>query len=204
MNVESLIERHRDDWLAATEQARFIVGVRDGALDPQVFRRWLAQDRLFVDGLYPAQARILALVAGDARRVLLDGLVALQAELDWFEQEAGRLGFALDAEQVEDCLDYVDYLHTLAFAPVAVALTAIWAVERAYFDAWRTARPGAEAYRAFVEHWSNEAFAQYVERLRAAADEALAGASAADRAAAERAFLRVVGFERRFWEMVGE
>lgn len=203
-NAESLIDRHRDAWLAATERSPFVRAVRDGTVEREAFRRWLAQDRLFVDGLYAAQARILALAGGEARRALLGGLVALQAELDWFEGQAVRFGVALDVAPIEDCSRYLDYLQTLAFAPPSVALTAIWAVERSYLDAWRAARPGAEPYREFVEHWSNKAFAEYVERLRAGADEALARASGADRAAAERAFRRVVDLERRFWQMTGE
>lgn len=201
ITVASFIERGREAWLEATEHASFIRGVRDGSLDPDSFDRWLVRDRLFVDGLYGAQARVLPLAEGDTRRALLDGLVALQAELDWFEEHAAKRSLALVTSPVDDCLEYVDYLHTMAFAPRAVAFTAIWAVERAYLDAWCAARPGAPEYVEFVEHWAHDGFARYVDRLRAGADEALARASDDDREAAYRAFRRVVGFERRFWEV---
>lgn len=47
----------------------------------------------------------------------------------------------------------------MAAEPHAVALATMWAVEAAYLEAWRTARPGAPAYRPFVEHWTSDAFA---------------------------------------------
>ncbi|MPZ99126.1 MAG: TenA family transcriptional regulator [Dehalococcoidia bacterium] len=200
-DVGALLERYRDEWSASTAGSSFIAGARDGSLDLKSFGRWMAQDRHFIDGLYGAQARVIALASGDGRRALLDGLVALQDELDWFEEQSRGRGVELDVEPAEECLAFVDYLHTLAFAPLAVTLTAIWAVERSYLDAWSAARPGAGPYREFVEHWSNAGFRDYVARLQTAADEALRGASAQERTDAERAFRRVMAFEGRFWRM---
>lgn len=200
-DVDALIDLHRDEWQESTAGAAFIRGARDGTLAEDAFHRWLVQDRHFIDGLYDAQSRVIPLAGGEPRRTLLNGVVALQEELDWLAEHAARLGLELSVEPVEDCRAFIDYLHTLAFAPPAVALTAIWTVERSYLDAWSAARPGAEAYREFVEHWSNDGFRAYVTALRDAANEALEGASATDRVAAEQAFRRVMGFERRFWAM---
>ena len=200
-DVDALIERHREEWEASTSAPAFIAGARDGTLDTGAFERWLAQDRHFIDGLYDAQLRVAALASDKARRTLLDGVVALQEELDWFAEQSVERGIRLDVEPVDDCLAFVEYLLTLAFAPLAVALTAIWAVERSYLDAWGAARPGAERYREFVEHWSSEGFHAYVDRLRDAANEALSAASEGDRREAGHAFRRVMAFERRFWQM---
>lgn len=200
-DVDAFIDRHRQEWEASTSRAAFIAGARDGTLSEEAFQRWLVQDRHFIDGLYDAQARVIPLAAGEVRRTLLDGVVALQEELDWLAGHAARRALDLAVDPVNDCRAFVEYLHTLAFATPAVALTAIWAVERSYLDAWSAARPGARAYREFVEHWSDAGFRAYVERLTAGANEALESASAADRAAAEHAFRRVMAFERRFWEM---
>ncbi len=200
-DVDTLIELHRDEWQASTAGAAFIAGARDGSLPQEAFQRWLVQDRHFIDSLYDAQSRIIPLATGEARRVMLNGVVALQDELDWLADHAQRLDLDLSVEPVEDCRAFIDYLHTLTFAPPGVALTAIWTVERSYLDAWSAARPGAAPYREFIEHWSNEGFQAYVTGLRDAANEVLEAASPADRAAAERAFRRVMAFERRFWAM---
>lgn len=200
-DVDALVTFHYDQWAPSTSGAAFIQGARDGSLDDAAFDRWLVQDRHFIDGLYDAQARVIPLARGEARRTLLNGVVALQEELDWLADHATRRGLDLTVDPVEDCRAFVEYLHTLAFATPAVALTAIWAVERSYLDAWSGARPGAEAYREFIEHWSNDGFRGYVTALRDGANEALEAASERDRLAAERAFRRVMSFERRFWQM---
>jgi formylaminopyrimidine deformylase / aminopyrimidine aminohydrolase len=173
----------------------------DGTLPQEAFRRWLIQDRHFIDGLYQAQARVIPLVTGEARRTLLNGVVALQEEMDWLADRATHLGLDLAAEPVDDCLAFTDYLQTLAFVAPSVALTAIWAVERSYLDAWSAARPGAAPYREFVEHWSNDGFRAYVDALHRAANEALQAAATAEHAGAHLAFRRVMTFERRFWAM---
>jgi thiaminase/transcriptional activator TenA len=74
-------------------------------------------------------------------------------------------------------------------------MTALWSLERAYLEAWQSARPGAPAYRAFVEHWTTPAFGEYVAALEQAADAAH-GANEA-----EAAFLEVVRLERAFWDI---
>lgn len=201
VDVGALIKGHRDEWDASTSASPFIASVRSGTLDAGAVERWLAQDRHFIDGLYDAQLRIAALASGEARRVLVEGVVALQEELDWLAVQSVERGIHLDVEPVDACLAFVEYLQTLSFAPLAVALTAIWAVERSYLDAWSAARPGAQRYREFVEHWSNDDFQTYVARLQEAADAALHAASDSDREEAGRAFGRVMQFERRFWQM---
>ena len=200
-DVEQLIEHHRSAWDEATSNASFIAGARDGSLSERSLQRWLVQDRHFIDGLYQAQSRVIPLVTGEARRTLLNGVVALQEELDWLGDRASHLGLDLADEPVDDCLAFTDYLQTLAFVAPPVALTAVWAVERSYFDAWSAARPGAAPYREFVEHWSNDGFRAYVSALHRAANDALRGAAAAEHAGAQRAFRRVMRFERRFWAM---
>ena len=135
VDVGALIERYRNEWDASTSASPFIASVRSGTLDAGAFERWLAQDRHFIDGLYDAQLRIAALASGEARRALLQGVVALQEELDWLAEQSVERGIHLDVEPVDACLAFVEYLHTLSFAPLAVALTAIWTVERSYLDA---------------------------------------------------------------------
>ena len=73
----------------------------------------------------------------------------------------------------------------------------LWALERAYLEAWRTALPAAPVFREFVEHWTNDAFAAYVSELEAATNRVLEPAGDAER----EAFRRVAQHERAFWQM---
>ena len=78
---------------------------------------------------------------------------------------------------------------------------ALWAIERAYLEAWRSAAPGHPDYQEFAEHWTVPEFAAYVDALEEAANTALKEASAEEQKEAERAFLGVARLEWDFWEM---
>jgi thiaminase/transcriptional activator TenA len=199
----ALLRAHRHLWRLANRNP-FVLGIKDGSLQKAAFDRWLVQDRHFADGLFVAQARILALAPRQDRSLLLGGLEALAAELVWFEAKlkARRLGPEGAIHPV--CRAYVDYLLTLAFAPYAAAIVAVWALERAYLEAWGYAKPGARPYREYVERWTSSAFAAYVRALERAAAAALREASNREAAQAEAAFVQVVLYELDFWSMTLE
>ena len=130
--------------------------------------------------------------------LLAGGIGAFTAELGWFEGLASERGVGLDAEPAPDAVAYLSYLTELSGAPYPVAMTGMWAVELAYLEAWRGALGGAERYAAVIEHWANDEFAVFVERLAAVADREL-GAALDHHEAAEVAFRRVLEHEARFW-----
>jgi len=80
-------------------------------------------------------------------------------------------------------------------------VVALWAIERAYLEAWRGAAPGSAALREFVDHWTVPAFSDYVVSLERAADAALRTASEKAVTAAENAFEAVARLEADFWDM---
>ncbi|GAB3195817.1 hypothetical protein GCM10027261_17060 [Geodermatophilus arenarius] len=189
MPVADLLVRHADAWGRATRHP-FLDAVRDGTLPPAAFDTWLVQDAYFVADLLRFQARLLARAPRAAQGVLAAGCVALVAELDWFGEQATARGLDLDAPQLPATIAYGDLLYRLDAADLPTALTALWTVERTYLDAWSAARPGAEPYREFVEHWTAPGFAEYVAGL-----EAVAGG------APDSVFLEVVAAETAFWQM---
>jgi len=193
-----LIERHPEAWHAATHHP-FLDAVRDGALPADAFAAWLTQDYLFVGDLLAAQARLLARAPRPDHRVLAGGLVAVEAELGWFEGQAGRWSIALAAPRHPTTVAYNAALEGLDREPYGAALVALWALERAYLEAWRGAAPGQVAYREFVDHWTTPAFAAYVVGLEAAADRALVAGDT--EGVVERAFREVVRLEQAFWAM---
>ena len=196
MTAQKLIESEPELWRAATHHP-FLDGVRDGTLPPEVFARWLVQDYQFGAALTRVEARYLAGAPREDLALLAVGVQAMVAELDWFEQKAAERELHLGAPLHPTARAYIDYLYTLCDRPYSVQLTALWALERAYLDAWRGASPGAEAFREFVEHWTNDAFASYVAALEAATSRVLGQNADAER----DAFRQVARHERAFWEM---
>jgi thiaminase/transcriptional activator TenA len=184
------VARHPEEWGAATRHP-FLEGVRDGSLPEAAFGTWLVQDYLFVFDLLRFQGRLLSVAPRAGQRVLVGGLVALEAELGWFESQAARLHLRLDLERHSVTKAYRRRL--LFYADDwARGITALWTGERAYLESWSGMAPGTAAYREFVEHWTHPDFSAYVGEL-----ERLVEAAGPD----EGAFLAVCGLERNFWEM---
>ena len=165
------------------------------------FGTWLVQDYLFVGDLGGFQARLLARSPGVTQAAIAGGLVALVDELGWFEKQAEHVGLELDAVRRPTTEGYRDFMAGLEEKRYPAGIVALWAMERAYLEAWQSAAPGHPDYREFVEHWTVPEFAAYVSALEVAADAALKEASAEEREEAELAFLNTARLERDFWEM---
>ena len=198
MQALELLERHPAAWRGATQHP-FLDAVREGALPVGTFEAWLMQDYLFVADLLVFQSRLLARAPRPDQAVLAGGLVAVEAELGWFEEKAGELGLELGVPPHPATAAYRDFLLGLEHEPYAAGITALWALERAYLEAWKNASPGHPDYREFVEHWTTPQFADYVAGLEKAAGSALSFGDEGERA--EAAFLEVTRHEKEFWEM---
>ena len=196
MTTRELIAADAELWHAATHHP-FLEGVRDGTLDPAAFSRWLVQDYQFALALTGVEALYLAHAPREDLGVLAQGIQAMVVELAWFEGKAAERGLDLDAPLHPTARAYVDSLQATAYGPYAVQLTALWALERAYLEAWRTALPSASAYREYVEHWTNPAYGAWVEALEGAANRVLANAGEPER----DAFRWIASYERDFWQM---
>ena len=200
METSRLLDHHQEEWREATHHS-FLEAVSEGSFPAGSFEAWLAQDYLFASDLLVFQARLLARTPRPAQAVVAGGLVAIEAELSWFEEKARERGLDLETPRHPTTVAYRDLMTILEGEPYPVAVTALWAIEQAYLEAWRGAAPGYPDYREFVEHWTTEEFAGYVAGLREAADAALETADEDERKQAEAAFLEVARLEREFWEM---
>lgn len=196
--TERLLARHAEAWQAATHHP-FLDAVRDGTLPGGAFATWLAQDYLFVADLLVFQARLLARAPRAAQAVLAGGLVALEAELGWFEAQAEPRGLRLDVSRQPTTQAYKAFFLQLDEAAYPPTIAALWALERVYLESWTVAAPGYPDYRAFVEHWTVPEFASYVEGLARAVDDALSPGE--HMAEAGEVVLAALRLERAFWEM---
>ncbi len=192
MPTSDLLRDHPGPWDRATRHP-FLLGVRDGSLAAGAFDTWLVQDARYVADLLRFQARLLARAPRPAQAVLAGGAVALVEELAWFEELTARRGLDLDVPRLPATAAYAELLGRLDAADVPTALTALWAIERVYLDAWTAAAPGAEEYAEYVAHWTMPGFAAYVDGLAAAAD-ALGGRH-------DDVVLEVLDAEVAFWDM---
>ena len=68
----------------------------------------------------------------------------------------------------------------------AVQAVAFWAIERAYNQGWQGHSPMPEPYTEFGDRWGNERFTDYVGVLEQQANSALALATDAELARAEK------------------
>ena len=151
-------------WHEATEAA-FLSAIRDGNLPREAFQRWLVQDYSFAKGLATFQAIAVARAPRPAQIVLIGGLSALDAELDWFEQNAQQQALDLNSALHPTCRRYVDYLIASAYTqPFEVLLAILYGVEASYLCAW-SALEASGTYAEFINNTEeNEPRSRYNEK----------------------------------------
>lgn len=178
----------------------FVARTSDGTLPRETFDRWLTEDYYFVRSFQVYLAELSAIAPDDeAREVLAGGVAALVPELALFEKAAAGRGLDLAVEPSLLNVGYSSYLLSTVREGWPVAITVLYAVEKAYYDAWASVRDttGPDTrYAGFIANWSSPEFAAYVEQLAALVDrEVLTEAM-------ELGFDRVVRFELAFWDLV--
>ena len=190
-----LIRNAGDLWTEATT-ARFLDAVREGSLPNRALDRWLVQDRIFASELYRFQAILLAKVPEEARRPVLGGLIALDAELTWFEGLWRQRGLAT-ADPHPVCAAYTDFLLASAHAdPPSRLLQILYGVEVSYLAAWAALAEGPQPggiNEKLIARWSSDEFAAYVDMLRQLTED--------HPHPDDDGFRRVLELEREFWLM---
>ncbi|KAI7845284.1 hypothetical protein COHA_001127 [Chlorella ohadii] len=196
-----ILGRHPDEWKGAVTHP-FLTAVQDGTIQAEQFEAWLVQDGLFAREFTRFQAHALAKAPVAQFDLLLSGMAALQDELRWFADLTHKRGLSLDVPPSETCQRYITFMSNCAKQPWACHAVVLWAIEKAYHEAWHAHMPGMPApYHHYAERWGSLAFGDYVDQLQRQADAALAAASAAERQEAEALFVQVCALERDFWSM---
>ena len=203
--ADQQLERIRPTWDRMLNH-RFLLDTRDGRIGDRTFAAWLRQDYLFVEGAMPFIAAMLAKAPEAHRPPLVRSLTALEKELALFEERAEALDVNLrGAAPSFACHAYVQFLMSIAHrGTFAESYTVLYAAEKAYHDSWCVVRAGidpASPWFPFVDNWSGEPFAAWVEQLQSTLDALAAEASEAERARMAELFATTARYEIAFWEM---
>ena len=202
MNItcSQLLEKHSQAWQSATVHP-FLEQCHSGSIQQNQFNTWLVQDYLFVIEFTRFVARVLANAPTHHFDIILGGLSALKDELNWFKEKANLRQLNLETKPQETCSQYCKYLVMVTEMPYAVQVTALWAIELVYNQAWQLPGIMPEPYTEFAARWGNQNFTEYVKLLEQIADEAMSNSSQTVQSQAESVFLEISKKEKYFWEM---
>ncbi len=200
ITCSQLLEKYSQAWLGATVHP-FLQQCHSGTIQHSQFNTWLVQDYLFVVEFTRFVARVLANAPTDHFDVILGGLSALKDELNWFKDKATSRQLNLETKPQPACRQYCNYLEMVSDMPYAVQVTALWAIELAYNQAWQLPGIMPQPYTEFADRWGNPNFTEYVKLLEQLADEAMSKSSQDAQFQAESVFLEISTKEKDFWEM---
>ncbi|CAA3012118.1 probable bifunctional TENA-E protein [Olea europaea var. sylvestris] len=206
------IKKHSLLYTGATRHP-FILNIRDGSIDISSFKRWLAQDYIFVRAFVPFIASILVKawkesdVSSDID-LILSGMAALNDEIAWFKKEALKWGVALNSVVPHKAnVDYCRFLESLMNPDVeyTLAITAFWAIETVYQESFahclEDGSKTPEELKETCQRWGNEGFGQYCSSLQNITNRRLEKASDDMFSKAEVILIRVLEHEVEFWNM---
>jgi thiaminase (transcriptional activator TenA) len=209
--TDELFEAARPIWDAQLEHP-FVRGIADGSLDPDVFKRWVLQDYLYLKDF----ARLFAWAVAKADRLESMGWYAgvlnltLNTEMELHRQYAARFGLTaaeLERERIwPTTRAYTDFLvRTAADGDmaelVAVLLPCAWGY---VYIAERMAKgepPEDQRYADWIAQYASPEFAEAAEWLRSEMNRLAEGATAEKRARLTELFVLSSRYEWQFWEM---
>lgn len=213
--VESWLIKHGLLYAGATRHP-FILSIRDGTVEKNSLKRWLAEDYIFVRAFVPFVASVLVKASKlpdntNDIDLILGGLASLRDEIAWFKKQAYEWDVSLaDIVPREITVNYCRFLESLMSSEVeyAVAITAFWAIETVYQNCFaHCIEDGSQAspeLKETFERWGSSEFSQYCSALRIVAERCLEDAPNSVRTKAEVTFLDVLEHEVEFWNMSNE
>jgi thiaminase len=185
---------------------RFLRDTRDGAIPHETFATWMRQDFLFVEAAIPFIATLQAKAPREHWEAHSSVVAMFTRELELFRERAVAAG--VDMTELRPsfiCDAYIQFLIATAFREsYEVGYTVLYAAEKAYHDSWKVVRAGLDRdspWWPFVENWSGEAFAGYVDSLQLELDRMAESAGEERRQRMAEFFERTTRYEIAFWEM---
>ncbi|MDH3497471.1 MAG: hypothetical protein OER21_11975 [Gemmatimonadota bacterium] len=184
----------------------FLIQTRDGTIRPATFATWLRQDYLFVEAAIPFLAALIPKAPPKHVEPLTQSIAALYRELELFRDRADAAD--IDVTDVQPSFTNHAYIQFLLASACresyAGAFTVLYTAEKAYYDSWMVVRRGLDRssiWFPFVENWTGEAFAGYVQYLEGELNKLADGAGRAERTRMAALFETTAKYELAFWEM---
>jgi len=212
--TDLLLDAARPIWDAQLEHP-FVRGIADGSLDPEVFRRWVVQDYLYLKDF----ARIFAWAVAKADRLESMGWYAsvlnltLNTEMGLHRQYAARFGVPeteLEAAPMwPTTRAYTDFLvRTAADGDMAELVAALLPCAWGYaYIAERMAsgpHPADPRYADWIAMYTAPEFIEAADWLKGEMNRLAADAGAEKRARLRDLFVLSSRYEWQFWQMCWE
>ncbi len=190
----------------------FLLGLADGSLPEEAFRRYMVQDYLFL----VEYARVMALAAAKARDLDSMGRLAellhatLNQEMQLHRDFCSRVGIGLaELEQspmLPGCHAYTSHLLAVAWGESAAVLAAsLLPCQLGYAEiAAHLARRGRSpvpAYQEWVDAYASDDYVRLALWLGQHADALFVSAGSAERRHMEEVYLESLRLEHGFWDM---
>jgi len=203
--TSEVLDKYSSSWQKMLDHP-FLKQVADGTIPDERFANWLRQDYVFVREAIPFVALMIPKAPLPHRKALADTVVGFNQELGLFEKMAAEHGVDLqNVVAAPTNRGYIDFLlRTAALEPYELAFTALYAGEKAYLDSWRRVKQDQterSKWQGFIDHWSSDAFRDWVDWIGAELDELAAKASPELRAQMEERFVDGLRYEYLFWEL---
>ncbi|GES58578.1 transcription regulator PAB1642 [Aspergillus terreus] len=210
----------------------FLSAAGKGLLPAPTLSQWLSQDRLYAQAyvrfigllLSKLQLPVVPGAASPTTRaagILIDAVVNIQRELQFFEDVAREYALDLNAGAGEGAFGptpithaYIDMFMAAGSPGVSVleGLVVLWATEVCYLRAWRYAasflgeKPaggrdadGGALRERFIPNWSSAEFEQFVDSIGEVVDAMGESVDGEMLGKCERWWKQVVWLEERFW-----
>lgn len=147
----------------------FVRAVADGTLDDAAFRRWMVNDHYYnlEYGRYIAGLAQIAPTA-TATELIASAVPGSRTGLDEIRRIAARFAIDLGGEPALVTVGLASFLQAQVSRGYAPALTAIYAAEKVYFDAWSSVRAVVDRsapYWDVIDHFSSPECGQWVASL---------------------------------------
>lgn len=202
---EEQLVRARPIWDRILDH-RFLKETRDGTIAHDTFATWMRQDYLFVEAAIPFLAALIPKAPRAHWELLTLSITALQRELELFRERADAAG--VDLSDVKPSFTnhaYIQFLLASAYREsYAGAYTVLYVAEKAYYDSWMVVKAGIDegsVWYPFVENWTSDAFAGYVDYLQGELDGLAEVAGPEERERMAELFELTAKYELAFWQM---
>lgn len=192
----ALRDAHWGEWERLLRHP-FLQRLRAREVSERSVYAWMEQNFHFAEGLLGLQAQLVHRAPNPHRLVLAHGLVGIVEDLDWMTVQP--IDPQADTHPARE--RYLAFLRLLGQEPYPVSIVSLWAINRAFHDAWNSAAPSGGPFVDLAEHWTAPEFQAYLHDLAEVAEEAWLSASESERERMHALLGEILKLERGSWDM---